>query len=243
MYDPLYQFKIYPLIDLNLGGFDISFTNASLFMVIVTALLCIFLLWGRSELVPSYVQYLQEVSFGFVNKLVKNAVGEAGLPFSPYIFCIFLFIFGANYIGLAPYSFTVTSHLSVTFALAGLVFISTTLLAIIKHKSRFFRLFFPKGLPVMISPILIPVEIISYCSRPISLSIRLFANMVAGHVMIKIFASFALILGESSFFPSALLPVIANAGILLFECLIAFLQAYVFTMLTCIYLNDTLNLH
>ena len=243
MYDPLHQFEIYPLVEFTLAGFDVSFTNASLFMVIVTAVLCAFFLWGRSELVPSYVQYIQEISFGFVNKLVKNAVGDAGIPFSPYIFCIFLFVFGANYLGLAPYSFTVTSHLSVTFALAGIVFISTTLIGIAKHRTGFLRLFFPKGLPLMISPILVPVEIISYLSRPVSLGIRLFANMVAGHVMIKIFAAFAIILSESTFFPSALLPVVANAGILLFECLIAFLQAYVFTMLTCIYLNDTLNLH
>ncbi|MBX9976689.1 MAG: F0F1 ATP synthase subunit A [Alphaproteobacteria bacterium] len=243
MHDPLHQFEIYPLLKITLLGYDVSFTNASLFMVIATMVLCGFFLIGKRELVPSYIQYIQEISLNFINNLVKNSLGSEGLVFAPYIFCLFLFIFAGNYIGLIPYSFTFTSHIIVTFSLAMIVFVVTTFIGFYKHGVHFLRLFFPKDLPLIVAPILIPIEIISYLSRPVSLSIRLFANMVAGHTMIKIFAGFALVLGSTSFFPTALLPILANSAVLVFECLIAFLQAYVFTMLTCIYLNDTLNLH
>lgn len=243
MHDPLHQFEIIPLIPFKLMGHDLAFTNASLFMVMATLVLCFFFLLGRRRIVPGYIQLIQEKSLGFVSDLVKSTGGEEALPFAPYIFCLFLFIFAGNYIGLFPYTFTFTSHIIVTFTLAMLVFITTTIIGIVKHGFHFLRLFFPKDLPILVAPILIPIELISYLSRPVSLSIRLFANMVAGHTMIKIFAGFALILASSSLAPMAILPIIANAGIVLFECLIGFLQAYVFTMLTCIYLNDTLNLH
>ncbi len=243
MHDPLHQFEVHPLIKLELMGYDISFTNASLFMVIATVLVCLFFLRQKQELVPGYIQYIQEASLTFINNITHTSVGPEGLVFAPYIFCLFLFIFAGNYIGLAPYTFTFTSHLIVTFSLAIIVFLTTTVIGFYKHGFHFLRFFFPKGLPPIVAPILIPIEIISYLSRPVSLSIRLFANMVAGHTMLKIFAGFALVLGSTEFFPAALLPIIANAGVLVFECLIAFLQAYVFTMLTCIYLNDTLNLH
>lgn len=243
MHDPLHQFEIHPLIPINFMGYDISFTNSSLFMVIATLLICLFFSVGKRSLVPSYIQLVQESSFGFVSDLVKSTAGNEAAKYIPYIFCLFLFIFAGNYIGLFPYTFTFTSHLIVTFTLAMLVFIGTTMIGIVKHGFHFLRLFFPEGLPLVVAPILIPIELISYLSRPVSLSIRLFANMVAGHTMIKIFAGFALVLASTSFAPAALVPVIANAGIVIFECLIGFLQAYVFTMLTCIYLNDTLNLH
>jgi F-type H+-transporting ATPase subunit a len=243
MHDPLEQFQIHPLIPIKVHDIDLSFTNASLFMLIATTLLCAFFLIGKREIVPGYIQYIQEASLSFVNNLVKTSIGPQGLVFAPYIFCLFLFIFAGNYLGLIPYAFTFTSHIIVTFSLAILVFLATTLIGLYKHGFHFLRLFFPKDLPLVVAPILIPIEIISYLSRPVSLSIRLFANMVAGHTMIKIFAGFAVILASTELFPTALLPIIVNAGVLVFECLIAFLQAYVFTMLTCIYLNDTLNLH
>lgn len=243
MHDPLHQFEIHTFCPMTLFGMDVSFTNASLFMVLTTAVLCVFFSLGKRQMVPGYVQYLQETSLSFVANLIKTSVGRDGMPFAPLIFSLFLFIFGANYIGLLPYTFTVTSHIIVTFTLAMVVFLVTTLVGIYKHGFHFLRLFFPKDLPLLVAPILIPIELISYLSRPISLSIRLFANMVAGHTMIKIFAGFAVILASSGFFPAAVLPIVTNVAILLFECLIAFLQAYVFTMLTCIYLNDTLHLH
>lgn len=243
MHDPLHQFEIHAFLPMTLFGWDISFTNASLFMVITTGVLCVFFSLGKGQMVPGYLQYIQESAFSFIVNLVKTSVGQEGLPFVPLIFSLFLFIFGANYIGLFPFTFTVTSHIIVTFVLAIIVFFVTTLVGIYKHGFHFLRLFFPKDLPLIVAPILIPIEIISYLSRPISLSIRLFANMVAGHTMIKIFAGFAVILASSGFLPAALLPIITNTAIVLFECLIAFLQAYVFTMLTCIYLNDTLHLH
>lgn len=243
MHDPLAQFQIHPLFIIKVGSLDLSFTNASLFMLIATAILCIFFVSGKRQMTPGKLQFLQEASFSFVNNLVKTSVGQKGLSFAPYIFCLFLFIFAGNYIGLLPYCFTFTSHIIVTFSLAILVFIGTTIAGIYTHGFHFLRLFFPKDLPLLVAPILVPIEIISYLSRPISLSIRLFANMVAGHTMIKIFAGFAVILASTDFFPTAAFPIVANSAIIVFECLIAFLQAYVFTMLTCIYLNDTLNLH
>ncbi len=243
MHDPLHQFEIHPLIKIHWHGYDLSFTNASLFMLLATLSLCLFFMVGSRKLVPGYIQYIQESSFTFVNDLVKSSVGHEGLVYGPYIFCLFLFIFAGNYLGLFPYSFTFTSHISVTFALAMLVFISTTIIGIVKNGTHFLRLFLPEGLPIFVAPIIVPIELISYLSRPVSLSIRLFANMVAGHTMIKIFAGFALILAGTNIAPLALVPIIANVGVLFLECLIAFLQAYVFTMLTCSYLNDTLNLH
>ena len=243
MHDPLHQFEIYPLIPLYFMGYDISFTNSSLIMVIATLVLCVFFSIGKREIVPGYTQFIQESSLHFVTDIVKSTAGNAGIVFAPYIFCLFLFIFAGNYLGLFPYTFTFTSHLIVTFALAMLVFIATTVIGIVKHGFHFLRLFFPEGLPLVMAPILIPIEFISYLSRPVSLSIRLFANMVAGHVMLKIFAGFALVLASTSLAPTAFIPIFANAGVVIFECLIAFLQAYVFTVLTCIYLNDTLNLH
>lgn len=243
MHDPMHQFEIYVLFPFKLFGYDLAFTNASLFMVLSTLSVCAFFLLGKRRLVPGFAQLVQEKSFGFVSNLVKSTAGEEALPFAPYIFCLFLFIFAGNYIGLFPYTFTFTSHLIVTFTLAMLVFLTTTIVGIVKHGTHFLRLFFPDDIPIFIAPILMPIEIISYLSRPVSLAIRLFANMVAGHTMLKIFAGFTFLIAGSEFAPAAIVPLLMNTLFMFFECLIAFLQAYVFTMLTCIYLNDTLNLH
>lgn len=243
--DPLYQFKIKPLIPLHIGGYDLSFTNASLFMALTTLAICLVTHFAtrNKRLVPNRLQVTIESLFHFIANMVTTYVGKEGLKFFPYILSLFLFILFGNLIGLIPYTFTFTSHIIVTFALALFVFIGVTIAGFIKHGAHFFRVFFPEGIPIYIAPLLVPVEIISYLSRPVSLSVRLFANMVAGHVMLKIFACFAVLLAGSSFIPAAILPTLLNVTITGFELLVAILQAYVFTILTCIYLNDALNLH
>ncbi len=243
--DPLHQFDIKPIIPLKIGEWDISFTNSSLFMILSVLFICIIVHFATNKphLVPNRLQVSIEILFHFIVDMVKTYVGKEGLVFFPYILSLFLFILVGNLIGLLPYSFTFTSHIIVTFTLACCVFIGVTLVGIAKHGLYFFRVFFPKGIPLYVAPLLIPVEIISYLSRPISLSVRLFANMVAGHVMLKIFACFATLLASGIFMPSVVLPVVINVAITGFEFLIAVLQAYVFTILTCIYLDDALNLH
>lgn len=243
--DPLHQFEIHPLIHLNLGGWDISFTNSSLFMMLATFVIIAFL--GLSvhpkKLIPGRAQVVSEALYTFVSDVIKENIGPAGAPYFPYVFSLFLFVLVGNFLGMIPYGFTFTSHIIVTFSLALLVITIVTTLGFIRHGFHFFRLFCPKGTPFYIAPLLIPVEIMSYLSRPISLSVRLFANMMAGHAILKIFAGFALILATSSFFPLAALPFTVNIAITGFEFLVALLQAYVFTILTCIYLNDAINLH
>ncbi len=243
--DPLHQFSIEPIIPLIIGDWDISFTNSALFMMLSTLLICVIAHFATNKphLVPNRLQVSIEILFHFIANMVKTYVGKEGLIYFPYILSLFLFVLVGNVIGLFPYSFTFTSHIIVTFALASLVFVGATLVGIAKHGLHFFRVFLPKGIPLYVAPLLIPVEIISYLSRPISLSVRLFANMVAGHVMLKIFAGFAILLTSSVFLPTAILPVMMNVAITGFELLIAVLQAYVFTILACIYLNDALNLH
>lgn len=245
MTDPLHQFMIHPLIHLHLFGYDISFTNSALFMVLATALAIIFLfLATRSpQLVPGRIQYIGETFHEFVAQMIRDNIGELGLPYLPFIFSLFLFILLGNCLGMIPYGFTFTSHIIVTFSLAMIVFISVTILGFMKHGLHFLRLFCPKGTPIYIAIFLVPLEIMSYFVRPFSLSIRLFANMMAGHVMLKLFAGFVILLLGSGFFPAALLPFTVNLAVIGFEFLVATLQAYVFTILTCIYLNDAINLH
>jgi F-type H+-transporting ATPase subunit a len=243
--DPLYQFKIKPLISLHIAGYDFSFTNASLFMVLTTLAICLFihLATRNKRLIPGRLQVSAESLFHFIADMVTTYVGKEGLKFFPYILSMFMFILVGNLIGLIPYAFTFTSHIIITFSLALFVFVGITVAGFVKHGAHFLRIFYPSGIPIYVAPLLIPVEIISYLSRPVSLSVRLFANMVAGHVMLKIFASFAVLLAGTSFIPAAILPTLLNVAITGFELLVAILQAYVFTILTCIYLNDALNLH
>jgi F-type H+-transporting ATPase subunit a len=243
--DPLRQFDIKPIIPLKIGELDISFTNSSLFMILSALLICVVVYFATNKpsLIPNRLQVSIEVLFHFIADMVKTYVGKEGLTYFPYVLSLFVFILTGNLIGLFPYSFTFTSHIIVTFSLASFVFIGVTLIGAAKHGLHFFRVFFPKGIPLYVAPLLIPVEIISYLSRPISLSVRLFANMVAGHVMLKIFACFAALLASSAFLPTAILPIMLNVAITGFEFLVAVLQAYVFTILACIYLNDALNLH
>ncbi len=238
--DPLSQFDIDRLIELNFLGLDISFTNSALFMVIGTALVGLFMMLsmrGRA-LVPDRMQSVTELSYEFVAGLVRDNAGSEGLKYFPFIFTLFMFILFLNLLGLFPYSFTSTSHIIITLALGLLSITVVTVIGFIKHGTGFFRLFAPSGVPGWLLPILVPIEVVSYLIRPFSLAVRLFANMVAGHMVIKVFASFVVLMGVAGILPFSLMIAI-NA----LELLIAFLQAYVFALLTSIYLNDALHPH
>lgn len=244
MIDPLHQFMIHPLISLQWGSWDISFTNSSLFMLLATCL-SIILLYATTQqnLIPTRAQYMGEELYKFITQMLRDYVGEQGVPYFPFILSLFLFVFLGNMLGMIPYGFTFTSHIIVTFTLAAIVLASVTILGFVKHGTHFLRLFCPQDAPVYILPLLIPIEIMSYFTRLVSLSVRLFANMMAGHVMLKLFAGFVILLAGTGFFPAAILPFVVNIAVIGFEFLVAILQAYVFTVLTCIYLNDALNLH
>ncbi len=239
-HSPLAQFEIKTLIPLEVGDINVSFTNSSVFMVATVLAISLFLVMGmrRSALVPGRWQSMVELSYIFIANLIKDTVGSEGRPYFPFIFTVFMFVLFGNLFGMLPYTFTFTSHIVVTFTMALFVFLGVTLIAIAKHKMRFFTFFMPPGVPMYMAPILIPIEIISYLSRPISLSVRLFANMLAGHTLMKVFAGFVFALGVFGIAPWAF--IVALTGL---EIVIAFLQAYVFTILTCLYLNDALHLH
>jgi F-type H+-transporting ATPase subunit a len=238
---PLAQFEIKTLIPLKLGEIDVSFTNSALFMSLTLVLVTLFLVLGmrKRALVPGRWQSMAEMSYEFVANLLRDTVGSEGRKYFPLIFTLFMFILFGNMLGMIPYSFTFTSHVIVTFAMALAVFIGVTVLGFVKHGFHFFSFFVPPGVSVVLWPLMIPIEIISYLSRPISLSVRLFANLTAGHTMLKVFAGFIISLGVvGGVLPFAF--VVALTGL---ELLIAFLQAYVFTILTCFYINDALHLH
>lgn len=236
----MHQFEIERLVPINLLGYDVSFTNSSLFMVIAVALIVGFLVLamrGRS-LVPTRVQSMAELSYEYIANMVKENLGEEGMKFFPFVFTIFMFVLTLNLLGMVPYSFTVTSHIIVTFALAILVFTVVNIVGFARHGFGYLRLFVPEGVPLWLMPIIIPIEVISYLIRPISHSVRLFANMMAGHTMLKVFAGFVISLGVFGVAPLAF--VVVFTGL---EFLVAFLQALIFTVLTCIYLNDALHMH
>ncbi|MGE0747831.1 MAG: F0F1 ATP synthase subunit A [Rhodospirillales bacterium] len=239
-HSPLEQFEIHPLVPIRLGDADVSFTNSSLVMVIAVALVIIFLFAAtrRRALVPGRLQSMAELAYEFVANLIRDTVGNEGRRYFPIIFTIFMFVLFGNLLGMVPYSFTFTSHIIVTFAMALVVFVAVTILGFAKHGMHFFSFFVPPGVSKAMWPLLIPIEILSYLSRPISLSVRLFANMLAGHTLLKVFAGFVPALGVAGVLPLAF--VSALTGL---EIVIAFLQAYVFTILTCLYINDALHLH
>lgn len=240
MESPLKQFEINPIIPLQIGGVDVSFTNSSLYMVIAVVLCAGFVILGmrRGAIVPGRMQCAVELSYEFIANLLRDTVGSEGRAYFPFIFTIFMFVLIGNLLGMTPYSFTFTSHIIVTFAIAIVIFIGVTVLGFVKHGFHFFSFFVPPGTPLPLYPLLIPIEIISYLSRPISLSVRLFANMLAGHTLLKVIAGFVGLLGAFGILPFAF--VVALTGL---EVLIAFLQAYVFAILTCLYINDALHLH
>ena len=240
--NPMHQFEVYRLgPEINLGPANLSFTNASLFMAISAATILFFLFFGtkKKSLVPSKIQLVTEMTYSFIAKMINDTAGSAAKPFFPFIFTLFMFVLFCNMVGMLPYSFTVTSHIIVTFALAAIVFIGITIIGFIKHGIKYLELFVPKGVPFVLLPLIVIIEIISYLSRPVSLSVRLFANMMAGHTMLKVFGGFVISLGLLG----GWLPLGFSVALTGLEILVAFLQAYVFAILTCIYLNDALNLH
>ncbi|MGD9480457.1 F0F1 ATP synthase subunit A [Shinella sp. G-2] len=245
MAGPIEQFRIKPLIPFEIGGLDLSFTNSAAYMAL-TAIAAgggLLLATRRRRLVPGRGQASAEMLYEFVAKTLRANAGEEGMRFFPLVFSLFLFILVANLIGLFPYAFTVTSHLIVTFALAMLVFLTVTLYGLFRHGARFLRLFVPDGVPLVLTPIIVPIEVISYLSRPVSHSVRLFAVMLAGHITLKVFAGFVVSmagLGTLGIVGAAL-PFVMTVALTALELLMALIQAYVFTMLTCMYLNDALH--
>lgn len=236
---PLHQFEIAPIVPLEIGGVDVSFTNSALWMVIaviVTTVLLTVGMRGRA-MVPGRLQSVAEMSYEFIANMIRDNAGSEGRPYFPFLFTLFFFILFCNLLGMVPYSFTPTSHIIVTFALALVVFIGVTLIGIFKHGIGFLKLFVPGGVPLPLLFILVPIEIISYFVRPISLSLRLFANMMAGHTMLKVFGGFVVSLGLIAGW-APLLFIVALTGL---EIGIAMLQAYVFTILSCLYLHDALH--
>ena len=240
MADPIHQFEIKELIPLELFETNISYTNSSLFMSLTIIFVTMLLLLSikNKSLIPSRLQSISEIFYEFISNMVSDNIGDKGRKFFPLIFTLFTFLLFGNMLGMLPYSFTFTSHIIVTFVLAMFIFLLVTLLGIFIHGFKFFGLFVPKGVPMIMLPLMIPIEIISYLSRPISLSVRLFANMMAGHTMLKIFAGFIVPLGIFG-----VAPLMVDVALTALEVLIAFLQAYVFTILTCLYLNEAINLH
>lgn len=237
---PLEQFEIHPIIPIKIGGIDISYTNSSLLMTIIVAAIVAFVMLGtrNASLVPGRLQSAAEMLYEFVADMVDTNAGHGARQFLPFIFTLFIFILFANLFGLIPWSFTVTSHIAVTFALAIVVFIGVTIIGIVKHGTHFLRLFVPQGVPIILLVLLVPIEILSYLIRPFTLSIRLFANMLAGHTMLAIFGSFAAAIGLL-----AVAPIAINVGLFGIEFLVAVLQAYVFAVLSCLYLRDAIHLH
>jgi F-type H+-transporting ATPase subunit a len=248
--NPMAQFAVKPLVPLHIGAYDVSFTNEALFMFIAVGAAMIFLyLAARSQsLVPTRLQSMAELSYEFVGDMIHSAAGEDGLKYFPFVFTIFMYVLLSNFFGLIPGSFTVTSQIAVTFALAAVVILNVILTGFLQHGIGFFKLFVPKA-PLLLLFLLVPIEIISFLTRPVSLSVRLFANMLAGHTMLKVFAGFVIALGATLvtpkpwFAPLSIAPMFLIVAITALEILVAFLQAYVFAILTCIYLNEALHLH
>jgi F-type H+-transporting ATPase subunit a len=247
MHSPVEQFTIKALLHLELFGYDISFSNSALFMILTVLLSTIFLTFsmrGR-QMVPGRMQASAEMMYEFISDMVSSNVGNAGRPYFPFIFTLFVFLLFGNMLGLIPYSYTFTSQIVVTFVLAAFIFIGVTLIAIFKHGFHFLSFFVPPGAPKVLIPFLIVIEVVSYFVRPVSLSVRLFANMLAGHTMLKVFAGLAVMITGAGgvYAPGAILPFLALVGLTGLEVLVAALQAYVFTILTCMYLNDAIHLH
>lgn len=239
--NPLHQFELKKLLPFEALGVDLSFTNASLFMVLVVCIVTFFMLAAlrKPGLVPGRAQVICELGYDFVGSIVRDNAGEGGRPFFPFVFALFFFILLGNLLGMVPYAYTFTSQIIVTFVLAMMVFLLATMVGFIKHGVRYLSLFVPKGLPVLLYPLVVVIEIISYLSRPVTLAVRLFANMMAGHIMLKIFAGFSVLVGVKF----GLGPAVFNMLLIGFEFMVAILQAYVFAILTCIYLSDALYLH
>lgn len=246
--NPLEQFVIHPIVPLEVGGVDISFTQSALWMMlaVLSATALMTLAMRKGEMVPGRWQNLSEMFYDFLSNVVNDTLGpDEGRKYFPFVFSLFMLILMGNLLGLVPYSFTFTSHIIVTLVLAVAVFLLATMVGIVKHGLHFFSLFLPRGVPLIMAPLIIVIEIISYLSRPISLSVRLCANMTAGHTMLKIFAGFTaslLAIGVGGAL-AGIVPLLLNIALIGLELMIAFIQAYVFAILTCIYLKDAIELH
>ena len=242
--DPIHQFNIEPLFTIgHIGNQTIAFTNSSLYMFIAVAVISLLMLASGRQLIPGRFQSVAEISYEFVASTIRSTAGPEGMKFFPLVFSLFMFIMVSNMIGIIPYSFTVASHIIVTASLALLVFFTVLVYGFYKNGLKFFKLFVPSGIPIVILPLVVMIEVISFLSRPISHSVRLFANMLAGHITLKVFASFVTMLGAMGFvgWVGAILPLGLTVALTALELLVAFLQAYVFTILTCIYLNDAIH--
>ena len=240
--NPMEQFTVHRIgPEIKIAGVDLSFTNASLFMVISASIILLFLFFGSKEkkIIPNKIQLIAEIFYNFVAKMISDTAGSKAKPYFPFIFSLFMFVLFCNMVGMLPYSFTVTSHIIVTMIMALFIFVAVTIIGFMKHGFKYLNIFVPSGVPAILLPLITIIEIISYLSRPVSLSVRLFANMMAGHTMLKVFGGFVVSLGILG----GWLPLGFSVALTGLEILVAFLQAYVFAILTCIYLNDALNLH
>ncbi len=240
--NPMEQFKVYKIgPEIKIAGIDLSFTNASLFMLMSASIILLLLFFSSKEkkIIPDKLQLIGEMFYAFVAKMISDTAGSKAKPYFPFIFSLFMFVLFCNMVGMLPYSFTVTSHIIVTLIMALFIFVAVTIIGFMKHGFKYLSIFVPKGVPVVLLPLITIIEIISYLSRPVSLSVRLFANMMAGHTMLKVFGGFVVSLGILG----GWLPLSFSVALTGLEILVAFLQAYVFAILTCIYLNDALNLH
>ena len=240
--NPMHQFTVHRIgPEIEIAGVDLSFTNASLFMLLSALAICGVLFFGTKErsLIPDKMQLMSELIYNFIAKMISDTAGTKAKPYFPFIFSLFMFVLFCNMLGMLPYSFTVTSHIIVTLIMAIFIFIAVTIIGFMKHGFGYLKLFVPSGVPMILLPLITVIEIISYLSRPVSLSVRLFANMMAGHTMLKVFGGFVVSLGVLG----GWLPLGFSVALTGLEILVAFLQAYVFAILTCIYLNDALNLH
>jgi F-type H+-transporting ATPase subunit a len=244
--DPIHQFEIKNFFVLTrIGGHEIAFTNSALFMIFALGAVVLLMIGATSPraLVPGRMQSVAEISYEFVANTLRSSAGSEGMKFFPLVFTLFMFILAINLIGMIPYTFTVTSHIIVTVSLALLVFLTVIIYGFWKNGLRFFKLFVPSGIPIVILPLVSFIEVLSFISRPISHSVRLFANMLAGHITLKVFAGFVTMLGAAGFlgWMGAALPLALTVALTALELLVAFLQAYVFAILTCIYLNDAIH--
>jgi len=244
--DPIHQFAINDIVTFGeIGGVKIAFTNSALFMVITVALIAAFLLLttGGRGLVPSRLQSMAEISYEFVANMLRESAGTEGMRFFPFVFSLFMFVLFANLIGMVPYFFTVTSHIIITFAMAMVVFLTVIIYGFWRNGLGFLKLFVPEGVPGVLLPLIVAIEVLSFLSRPISLSVRLFANMLAGHITLKVFAGFVLSLSAlgAAGYLGAIIPLALTVALTALEFLVAFLQAYVFAILTCMYLNDAIH--
>lgn len=244
---PLEQFAIKPVLPLEVGGIDASITNSALWMIAVVVMFCgfVYIATAARAMVPNRLQSMAELLYQMVANMVRDTVGPEGRSYFPFIFSLFAFILVGNLAGMLPYSFTVTSHLTVTLAFAACIFFATIIISVTRHGLGFFSIFWPKGVPLFAMPLIVPIEILSFLSRPITLSVRLFANMTAGHILLKVFGGFMVsLLAAGSFYAALTLPVLGMAvAVTALELLVAVLQAYIFALLTCIYLSDAVHMH